>query len=146
MDEADLIAKLLRIEALHAGATTPGEKNAAEAAMQRVQARLREIERDDPPSDYKFTMNDEWSRKLFLALARRYGLRPFRYRRQRYNTVMIRVSTRFVNETLWPEFVALDNELRAYLAGVTDRVIRDALNGDTAEAPERDEPLQLAMR
>ena len=36
MDQADLIAKLLRIEALHAGATTPGEKVAAGNARDRI--------------------------------------------------------------------------------------------------------------
>jgi hypothetical protein len=142
-DEADLIAKLLRIEALHAGATTPGEKAAAESAMERVRARLKELERRDPPVEYRFSMNDAWSRQLFVALARRYGLKPFRYRRQRYTTVMLNVPRSFVDQTLWPEFAALDRELRAYLAGVTERVIREAVHGDTAEADEREEPAAL---
>src|SRR5688500_4903812 len=133
-DESDLIAKLLRIEALHSGATTPGEKAAAESAMQRVRARLKEFERRDPAVEYKFTMNDQWSRQLFMALARRYGLSPYRYRRQRHTTVMLKVPRTFVDQTLWPEFQALDRELRSYLASVTERVIREGLHGDIAEA------------
>lgn len=142
-DESDLIAKLLRIEALHAGATTPGERAAAASAMDRVRARLAEVERADPPVEYKFAMNDMWSRKLFMALSRRYGLSPYRYKGQRYTTVMLRVPRRFVDQTLWPEFQALDRELRTYLATVTDRVIREGLHGDTREADERDEPHAL---
>jgi hypothetical protein len=141
--EADLIAKLLRIEALHAGATTPGERAAAENAMNRVRARLREANASDPPVEYRFKMQDRWSRSLFLALLRRYGLSPYRYRGQRHTTVMVSVPRRFVDQTLWPEFVALDIELRAYLSGVTDRVIREALHADTGEADERDEPAAL---
>ena len=142
-DESDLIAKLLRIEALHSGATTPGEKAAAESAMQRVRARLKEFERRDPAVEYKFSMNDQWSRMLFMALARRYGLSPYRYRRQRHTTVMLKVPRSFVDQTLWPEFQALDRELRIYLNSVTERVIREGLHGDTAEADERDEPAAL---
>jgi hypothetical protein len=141
--EADLIAKLLRIEALHAGATTPGERAAAENAMHRLQARLRDATAADPPIEYRFKVEDKWSRSLFLALLRRYGLKPYRYRGQRYNSVMVSVPRGFVDQTLWPEFQALDRELQTYLAGVTERVIREALHADTSEAAERDEPAAL---
>jgi len=141
--EADLIAKLLRIEALHAGATTPGERTAAENAMKRLQARLREARSSDPPVEYRFTMHDRWSRSLFVALLRRYGLWPYRYRRQRYTTVMVSAPRRFVEHTLWPEFQALNQELRTYLSDVTERVIREALHADTSEPEERDEPAAL---
>src|SRR4030095_13505846 len=110
-------------EALHAGATTPGERDAAANALKQIQARLLAIEADDPPVEYKFSMVDIWSRKLFLALARRYGLSPYRYERQRHTTVMLRVSRRFVDETLWPEFTELDEALREGLAKATDSLI-----------------------
>jgi hypothetical protein len=137
--EFDLIAKLQRIEALHAGATTAGEKEAAEQAMKRLKARLGEFERSDPPTEYKFSMTDAWSRTLFLALVRRYGLEPYRYRGQRHTTVMVRVSRRFVDTTLWPHFLALDRELRVYLHQVTDRVVRAALDTEASEPVERDQ-------
>jgi hypothetical protein len=47
-DEAALIEKLRRIEALHAGATTPGERDAAANARQRILARLAELAAADP--------------------------------------------------------------------------------------------------
>jgi len=44
MDENKLIERLLRIEALRAGATTRGERVAAAMAMQRILEHLREIQ------------------------------------------------------------------------------------------------------
>lgn len=135
MDESTLIDKLLKIEALFAGATTPGEQAAAAHARERIVERLRVLSVEDPPIEYKFTMPDEWSRKVFLALLRRYGLKPYRRYRQRYTTVMVRVPARFVDETLWPEYQRLDDELRRYLCEVTDRVVTQVLQADSSEAP-----------
>jgi hypothetical protein len=42
-------------------------------------------------------MPDQWSRHLFLALCRRYGLSPYRLHRQRRNTVMVRAPRGFVD-------------------------------------------------
>ena len=143
MDEAKLIERLRRIEALHAGATTEGEQLAAEQARERILARLKELAAEDPPVEYKFTMSDMWSRRVFVSLLRRYGLEPYRYRRQRYTTVMVMVSPRFVDETLWPEFEALDETLRSYLETVTQRVVKQVLGADDAEARVVTEPPQL---
>lgn len=134
--ETQLREKLQKIEALFAGAGTAGEREAAEAALQRVRARLAELEKRDPPIEMQFSMPDQWSRHLFLALSRRYGLRPYRYRRQRRTTVMLRVPQGFVNEVLWPEFEELNRALRIYLNEVTLRVIRDEVYSDASEASE----------
>ena len=92
---------------------------------------------------YKFSLQDDWSRRLFTALLRRYGVQPFRYRGQRYTTVMARVSESFVSKTLWPEFVELDNVLRAYLSDITNRVIREAIFEDNSDATERPGPAAI---
>jgi hypothetical protein len=136
IDEAALIEKLRRIEALHAGATTPGERDAAASAKQRILARLAEEHATSPPVDFKFSIADPWSRQVFNALARRYGLTPFRRRGQHQQTVMLKVSTRFVRETLWPEYLAIAAELHQYLREVTERVIREALDASGSEADE----------
>jgi hypothetical protein len=68
------------VEALYFGATTAGERDAAEAAAERLKAKLEEASRHDPPIEMKFSLPDEWSVRLFIALCRRYGVRPFRYR------------------------------------------------------------------
>ena len=133
MDEAKLIEKLRLIEALYAGATTEGEQVAAEHARQRILERLRSMEAEDPPVEYRFSMSDMWSRRVFVALLRRYGITPYRYRRQRYTTVMARVSRRFVDETLWPQFERLSDTLRQYLSEVTDRVVVQVISEDLSE-------------
>ncbi len=92
MDEARLIDKLRLIEALFAGAATEGEKVAAERARSRILERLKILEKEDPPVEYRFSMADIWSRKVFVALLRRYGIRPYRYSGQLSTTVMARVS------------------------------------------------------
>jgi hypothetical protein len=134
--EFQLRDKLRTIEALFAGAGTAGERIAAEAALGRIRARLAEFGRRDAPIEMQFSMPDQWSRLLFLALARRYGLQPYRLHRQRRNTVMIRVPQGFVDHVLWPEFVELNEALSAYLHQVTLRVISEEVFADASEAAE----------
>jgi hypothetical protein len=137
MDELTrLLEKLRRIEALHTGAATAGERDAAAEARKRVTARLETLKQSDPPKEYRFGLDNLWSRKLFLALLRRYGLRPYRYPRQRANTIMVRVPASFVSSTLWPEFVALNEALREHLDDVAQRIIGEAISQDTSEAEE----------
>ncbi len=145
MDEAGLIEKLRRIEALFAGAATEGERVAAERARQRIQERLQRFEREDPAIEYRFSMADMWSRKVFVALLRRYGIRPYRYRGQRYTTVMARVPKKFVDETLWPEFRQLSQALEEHLSEVTERVVSQVIHRDSSEADVVEQPLQLPL-
>jgi hypothetical protein len=144
MEEQKLIEKLQRIEALFAGATTKGEKVAAANALERIRERLKDAQKLDPPVEYKFTLTDMWSKKLFLALLRRYGIQPYRYYRQKHTTVMARVPVSFVKETLWPEFQELNDTLRSYLDEVTNRVITTGIYADSSEAEVRQELLSGA--
>lgn len=144
MDGSKLMEKLRKVEALFAGATTEGERSAADNAREHILSRLRSIGQIEPPVEYRFTMRDQWARTLLVALLRRYDLPVYRYRRQRYTTVMTRAPARFVNEVLWPEFGQLDDELQAYLAEVTQRVISMALGVDTSDPDVIDEPKRLA--
>lgn len=121
---------------MFAGAGTPGEKQAAEAGLERIRARLAELEQSDPAIEMQFSLPDVWSRKLFLALCRRYGLKPYRLARQRATTVMLRVPKKFVDQVLWPEFRELDAELARFLDEVTTRLIREEVHRDTSEAPD----------
>lgn len=125
-----------KIEALFAGAGTEGERLAAGAALTRVRARLAALQRDAPPVEMQFSLGDQWSRRLFLALCRRYGLAPYRLYRQRLSTVMLKAPRRFVEEVLWPEFEELNLALLQYLNAVTLRVIREEVHSDAREAAE----------
>jgi hypothetical protein len=137
--EQQLVAKLQRIEALFARAGSEGERVAAERARERIQARLAQLATEEPPVEFRFSLADQWSRHLFVALMRRYGIQPYRYSRQRRTTVMARVSRSFVNDTLWPEFLELQATLAAYFDALTDRVIEQALDVKAGEAEERGE-------
>ena len=108
MDEAKLLQKLLDLEALFDGATTPGERVAAGNARDRIRERLRELEQSAPAVEYQFSMTDAWSKQLFMALLRRYDLKPYRYRGQRRTTVMVRAPKRFIDDIVWPHFQRAD--------------------------------------
>jgi hypothetical protein len=91
-----------------------------------------------------FSIPDSWSRQLFIALCRRYGISPFRYRRMHRQTVIITAPRSFIEHVLWPEFRELSAALSAYLAEITEKLIREEVHGETADAEERDEPGRLS--
>lgn len=137
MTEQQLRERLRKIAALFEGATTPGERSAAAAAADRVKAALNSMRQTEQASEFQFSLPDLWQRRLFSALCRRYGLKPFRYKRQRYTTVVIRAPRSFVDRTLWPEYLQLRDALNRYLDEATERIIREEVFGDTEEASER---------
>jgi len=141
--ETDLLEKLEKIEALFAGAKTPGEKAAAGAAADRIRARLKQTERREKSLEIRFSLPDPWSRHMFIALCRRYGLRPYRYPRMRRQSVMVRAPETFLNTVLWPEFQEINAALTEYLAEVTDKVIREAVFKETRDADEVPEPARI---
>lgn len=138
-EEARLIEKLRKIEALFARASTPGERVAAENAGERIRRRLGELEKVERAIEYRLSLPDAWSKQLFIALLRRYGIEPYRYRGQRRTTVLAKVTRSFMEQVLWPEYRELDATLRAHLASVTKRVIATALHRDDSEVTERPE-------
>jgi hypothetical protein len=82
-------------------------------------------------------MADQWQRRLFTALCRRYGLEPYRYKRQRHTTIIVRAPRVFIERTLWPEYRELQAALYAYLNEATERIIREEVFGDADEPVER---------
>jgi hypothetical protein len=135
--------KLRKIEALFAGAATPGEKASAGAAAERIRAKLNTLGGSEPPIEIKYSLPDPWSRRLFIALCRRYGLKPFRYPRMRRQTIIVRGPRSFLESVLWPEFVQLDEALVHFLTEITDKVIREEVFGDGSDAEEVQEPPKL---
>ena len=142
-EEQRLIEKLQRIEALFAGAATPGEREAAGQARERIRTRLLAQQRADPPLEYAFNLRDQWSHKLLIALLRRYQIRPYRYRGQCYTTIMARLPKRFVDEILWPEFQELNKTLATFLSEMTDRVIQQGIEANNSEIEVESRPLPL---
>lgn len=136
-----LQAKLRAIEALFAGTTHAGERDAAGRARERIVARIAEMKTTDMV-EWRFSL-DSYTRHLLIALARRYGLEPYRYRRQRWTTLLIRAPESFLKEVFLPEYDRMVDVLHEHLIDLTKRVVAEALNGDQSEPGEREEPQTL---
>lgn len=132
--EEQLREKLRKVEALYFGAGTAGEREAAEAATARLKSKLAEISRQDPTVEMQFSMPDPWAVRLFVALCRRYGIRPYRYPRQRNTTIMVRAPQRFFNTVVWRQFSEMHADLWRHLEETTERLIREAVHSDTTDA------------
>ena len=132
--EDRLRERLSKVERLVAGAATDGERDAAAAAVERLKAKLAASVPRDPPVEIRFAMPDAWSVKLFVALCRRYGLQPYRYPRQRRTTVMVRAPRALFDAAVWQPFSALHADLLGYFEETTERLIQEAVHGDTADA------------
>jgi hypothetical protein len=135
--EQQLRERLRKIEALFEGAATSGERSAAAAAIARVKKALDALSKTERPQEFHFTLPDRWQRRLFSALCRRYGLKPYRYKRQRYTTVMVQVPKSFVEQTLWPEYLEIKAALDEYLNEATERIIQEEVYRDAREAAEQ---------
>jgi hypothetical protein len=140
-DEAALLDKLRKIEALHAGAATDGERIAAAFAAERIRERLAAWRAKEPDVELMYSLPDPWERRLFVALCRRYDLEPYRHWRQRYSTVCVRAPEPFLKNTLWPQFLSLSEALTKHLRAITEHVIAVAIHENAGEAREiRDLP------
>jgi hypothetical protein len=145
-EEQRLKEKLRRIEALFAGTDVDGERAAAASALERLRQRLKDVTDLDPPVEYTFSLHSPWSRNLFRALLRRYGIQPYRYYRQRRTTIKAKAPASFVEETLWPQFQELDKTLSEYLSEITSRVIRESIFEDFSEGKMTDTSLPEPSR
>ena len=96
-------------------------------------------EKTEHSIEMSFRLPDPWKRRAFLALCRRYGLRPYRYPRQRYSTILVRAPRSFINQTLWPEYLEISRALEEYLQEATERIIREEVFGNAVEAEEQPE-------
>jgi len=134
MTREEIIAKIRKVEALFGGSEFAGEMNAAASALERLNAQLAAVPEDK--IEFKISLPDPWKRQLFLALARRHGLRPYREFRQRHATVMVRDMPSHMEKILWPEFLELSKLLHAYLDEATRDIITRGVHGDLSEAAE----------
>lgn len=131
--DSELLEKLRKIERLHAGATTRGEKAAAADAISRITQRLAESREKEDAIEHRFRLTDDWSKKLFLALLRRYSLKPYRRPRQGRNTVLMQAPRSFVDQILWPEFLELSQALKKHLDDLTEKTIQEAVHADVTD-------------
>lgn len=139
--QSDLRERLRKIEALVEAAGTPAERDAAAAAMARVRAKLDGPAGDGEMEELSFSIADDWSRHLFVALCRRNGLKPYRRTKDDRATVVVRAPRSLMDGALWRQFQNIDAEMRAYLTEVTLKVIREEIHADASDAQELHEAL-----
>lgn len=119
------------------------DRDVLDAADDRIRARFRQAQETEEAIEMKFSIADGWSRQRFIALCRRYALRPFRYRRMHRQTIIFKALKSFIEGMLWPEFEELNAALTAYLAEITERVIREEVHGEIDDAEEVDANRQI---
>ena len=118
-----LLDKIRKVEALIEGAKTEGEKKAGISARNRLDKRRLE-ELGSETKEYALYTQDNWHKKLLLAICRKYGIRPYRYKRQKYTTVMVNINESFLNNVLWKEYLEYSKHLEILVEEVTDNIIR----------------------
>jgi hypothetical protein len=140
MNEQQIRERLAKIKALFAGATTPGERQAAQAAMERMQTRLdlggnaAPVAGNEAVIEYRFSLTNAWALRLFLALCRSKGLKPYRHPRMRRTSVCVRLTRTQVDRDLWPEFQEMNAVLSQYLSELADHIIADCIDPDRSDA------------
>ena len=135
-EDGDLRAKLAKLEALFRRAGSPGEKSAGGAAIERLQGRLAGSgDKREPEVELQHSLPDVWSAELFRAVCRKHGVRPYRYRRQRRTTVMVRAREREFDREAWPECRRLHDELADYFKDVTDDLARHGIGRQQQRSP-----------
>ena len=121
---ADILDKIKKIEALILGATTVGEKIAAISAKQRILDKYPGIEINKQQKEWALRTQDNWHKKLLIALCRKYEIKPYRYARQKYTTVMVKINEEFLNKVLWPEYL----EYSKHLEQLMEEIANDLIN------------------
>ncbi len=105
------------------GAKTNGERTAAILAKDRVNKKLIEKQGVEL-EEYALYTRGNWHKKLLLAICRKHGVSPYRYKRQKYTTVMVRINEHFLNNVLWKEYLEYSDHLEKLVEEITNSIIR----------------------
>lgn len=124
----NLVDKIQKIQALIDRASSEGERQAAELAKQRLHDRIKEN-----PIEYKVTSHSKWEKRLFGAVCKKNGFKPYRYSRQKYTTTMVRVSKSVMDDVLWPEYTKYTALLREMVDEIATDLVDRIYTGDKEE-------------
>ena len=110
--------KLDKLFALFERAGSEGERQAAEQAILRLLMRhAKTVERE-----LTFTFPDFGSSRLYRTVCKKYGVKAYRYKGQRYSTVNIK-TTKDVEDIIAQEF----NELFDQWRKLTDEILTELI-------------------
>jgi hypothetical protein len=90
---------------------------------------------EEPETEMQYSLPDVWSVRIFVALCRKRGIRPYRYPRQRRTTVIVRVRQSSFDETVGEEFRTLHRELTAYFSEMVEHLIAMLCNRTETTKP-----------
>lgn len=133
MDDEKLFENLRGIEAEALGVPATADRSARKQAIESLRAKLADARTREPDDTFSVSLPDPWQMAIFLALARRYGLRPHRHARQRRSTVIVTAPVSFYERVLWPEFAVLSGALGAWFDLLTSRVLREVLDDHSVQ-------------
>ena len=118
-----LLERIKKIEALIVGAQTEGEKNAAISAKDRVLNTYQELKTEANNVEFILRAPDSWHKRLLLSICRKYGLKLYRYKGQKYTTVMVNVNEEYLNKIVWKEYLEYSDHLEKLVGAITDGLI-----------------------
>ena len=98
----NLNIKLQKLNALHHGAVTNGERESAFKAKQRL---VKKINRESSPLTYRFTIEDKKNADTLVNLLKQYEIQGAKRIKSNKTTVLARVSKEILDSILWPEYI-----------------------------------------
>jgi hypothetical protein len=116
MDFEERIKKLM---ALLADTEFEGERVAAQAAIDRLAKNVTAEAPKLHETEFRLTTSSDWQKRLLMAICHKHGLKPYRYHRQKYTTVMVRVNEGFLNRVVWPEYLKFSGLLSELVDDIT---------------------------
>lgn len=124
--------KLAKIEALIQRASWEGERQAAQAAKERVLQKLT-LDQTNKPIEYRVTLSSPWEKRLFVALCRKHGFYTYRYPRQKYTTTRLKINKNMMDEILWPDYLRYSKMLRELVEEIMQELINKIHKVDEEE-------------
>lgn len=97
--------RLSKLHALHFGAQTEGERQSA------IKAKARILKNIDNEIEYKFSLKHEKNADIFITILNRYNIAEYRQPIEKNTTIIAKVPGVFVDNILWPEYLATPNRV-----------------------------------
>ena len=117
--------KISKIQALIERASSEGEREAAILARDRILK--RQVQQ---PVEYRLRLRCPWQKTLFMTLCKKYGLHTYRYKKQNYNTAMVRAAPALMDELVLPELRKYTDMLQDLVQDFWDTVLAKIESGE----------------
>jgi hypothetical protein len=127
-----ILEKLAKIEALIEKTSSEGEKQAAFLAKNRILSSL-DLLQSQKSIEYKVTMDSPWKKRLFTSLCNKYGLKPYRYYRQKHTTSNVRTTKIEMETKIWPEYLKFSKILEGLIEDVMKDLMKKIWQGEESE-------------